>query len=77
MSENSNFHMTYPDQLSDIPPIMKLPVTGDEVFANLCHPFEIDGGMWSFSDVVHTKLGRSVYIQQCIYTHSTMTPPVT
>ena len=55
---------------------MKLPVTGDEVFANLCHPFEIDSGMWLFSDV-HTKLGRSVYIQQCIYTHGTLTPPVT
>ena len=25
----------------------------------------------------YTKLGRSVYIQQCIYTHGRLTPPVT
>ena len=34
---SSNFQMKYPDKLSDIPSCMKLSVTGDEVFADLCH----------------------------------------
>ena len=37
---SSNFQMTFPDKLSDIPPCLKLPVTGDEIFTDLCHQWE-------------------------------------